>query len=120
MDSVESCATVVSLVNRVLLNVGLGHCSNHVEMDRVAAQLEGLADVKELTVLNPTDHGLITRGVQHDVCSVLVNGSGLRVAPVDDISGEETNFSSHLNRFTAECLLSSIVLPLKWAVQGQD
>jgi len=68
----EGGGSVVSLVDRVVLDVGLHDSANHVVMDGVAAQFEGLADVEELTVLNATNDRLIAGRVHHDVGSILV------------------------------------------------
>jgi len=61
VNSVESDGTVVRLVDGIIAHVGLVHSSNHVEMDWISSQLEGLSDICELTVLNATDDRFIAR-----------------------------------------------------------
>ena len=81
MHSVERGRSVVRLMDGVLLDVRLLDSSDHVEVNRVAAELERLADVGELAILDPAHDGLIPGRVKHDVGAILVRSRGLRVAP---------------------------------------
>ena len=59
VHTVNSHGTVVRLMNGIVAHVRLVHGANHVEMDGVSSELEGLTDVSELDVLNATDDGFI-------------------------------------------------------------
>jgi hypothetical protein len=54
VNSMNSDGSVVSVVNGVIPDVRVVNCSNHVEMDRVSSQLEGLSNLLELSILNST------------------------------------------------------------------
>lgn len=61
VHSMEGHSAIVSLMDGIVASIRLVHCADHVEMDRVATQLESLADIRELDVLNPSNDGLVTR-----------------------------------------------------------
>lgn len=61
VDSVGRHCTVVGLMNGVTFDVGLVNSTDHVEMNRVPAELESLSDVGKLDVGNTTDCRFITR-----------------------------------------------------------
>lgn len=88
VNSVDGDSTVVRLVDGIVAHVGLVHSSNHVEMDWISSQLEGLTDIGELTVLNATDDRFIARRVQHNVSAKLVCGRCLRVTSVLDVASQ--------------------------------
>ena len=54
MHAMDSCPTIVTIPNCVVFDVRLGHATDHMEVDRVLAQQEGLADVVELDVGDAT------------------------------------------------------------------
>lgn len=60
VNTVECGASVVSLMDRVLLDVRLLHGANHMEMDRVATKHESLTNISELAVLDPANDRFIT------------------------------------------------------------
>ena len=106
----DSHSSVVSLMNRIAFNNRLCNCAYQVEMDRVSSKLEGLADICELYVHYSADTCLIARCVQHDVGTIFVFGRCLGVASVLNISGQQTNFSTHADCISAECLSCSVML----------
>lgn len=110
VHTVNGDSSVVGLMDGVALNVGLVHGSNHMEMERVSTELESLTDIGKLNVLNATNARLITWGVNHDVGAVFVSVGGFGVTSVHNVSGEETNFGSHLNGIGVEGLDSSEML----------
>ena len=118
MHSVERGRSVVRLMDGVLLDVRLLDSSDHVEVNRVAAELERLADVGELAILDTAHDGLIPGRVKHDVGAILVRSRGLRVAPENKISGEQTDLSSHLDRVRAKPERRRIVLVQEWLVES--
>jgi hypothetical protein len=70
--SVESNGSVISSGNGVPNNVGVVHSSNHMEMDGVSTELESLTDILKLDVTNFSYKRFITRGVEHDLGSILI------------------------------------------------
>ena len=102
VDAVEGRATIVGLVDRVLLDVRLLHSADHVEVDRVPAKHERLANVREFAILDPAHHRLVAWRVKHDMGTVLVGSRGLWVAPIDYVSGEKANFGPHDDRVRAD------------------
>ena len=120
VHTVNGDGSVVSLMNGVTLDEGLGDVTNHVEMDGVATEFEGLAHVVELTIEDATDQGLIAWGVQHDVSTVLVHGGSLWVTLILDVTGEQTDFGSHVDGVAASIFLgSSIMLELEGSRQSE-
>jgi hypothetical protein len=47
-------------MNRIASDVGLRDLANHVEVDWISTDLEGLADIEEFGVLDTANHGLVT------------------------------------------------------------
>ena len=72
VHTMDRCTTVKRLMNSIATHVRLGHLANHMVVDGVPSELEGLADVEELHVLDAAYHRLVAWRVQHDCCSVLV------------------------------------------------
>lgn len=97
LNSVDSHCSVISLMNGIALDQRLSHCADNMEMDGVSAQLERLADIKELCVQNSTDTGLVFWVVNHDVRAVLILRGCLRVSLVFYVSRKKTDLCAHLN-----------------------
>jgi hypothetical protein len=58
--------------------------------------------------------------VKHNLCAILVGGRSFGVATVDDVSGEKTDFGSHLDGFTTERLNSGVMLPQERLSEGNN
>jgi hypothetical protein len=61
VHSMESDGTIVSLMDSVIPGIGLVNCSNHMEMNGVATQLESLTHICEFNVFNLANDRLISR-----------------------------------------------------------
>ena len=72
-DTVDGCASIVATHNSVVSHVRLGDAANHVVMNGVLSEQEGLANVIKLQVLDSANDCLVTRGVQHDMGSKLIS-----------------------------------------------
>ena len=55
MNTVDGNCAVERVVNGVVSHVGLVHGSNHVEVDGVGSENEGLADCGKLNIVNTAD-----------------------------------------------------------------
>lgn len=53
-------SSVVCLPDGIVSHIGVMNSTNHMEMDWVATQFEGLAYVEELNILNPSNAGFVT------------------------------------------------------------
>ena len=71
-DSMESRTTIVAAHDGVVFHVRFCHTTDHMVMDRIFSEQEGLANVFELKVLDPADDFLVTRGVDHDMSTKLI------------------------------------------------
>lgn len=92
--------------------------TDHVEMDSVATNLEGLADLIELNILKSSNQRVVTLRVQEDGSTILVGGRVLWITSVLDVSCEETNFGPHVNEVISVMLDHSEMLELQWLVKG--
>jgi len=113
VDSMQRGGPVVGLVDGVVLDVGLVHVAEHVEMNRVACKLEGLTNIEEFTVLDLANRGFIAVGAEHDLGTILVLGGSLLVTSEDDVPGQKTDFGTHLKLFIAKSLNASVMLVQK-------
>ena len=110
VDSMDGSATVEGVVYGIASHIGLGDLSDHVEVNWVAANLERLPNIVELHVLEPSYDSLITWGMKHDCCSVLVFLCGLWISLIENISGQQTDLSSELDCVSAVSVNGSVVL----------
>lgn len=110
VDSMEGDSTIISLMDRVVTSVGLVNGTNHMEMNGIATQLESLTDIGKLNVLDSANNRFITRRMEHNVSTKHIPVRSLRITSVDDVSGKETNFSSHVDSFSAVSIDSGIML----------
>ena len=83
MNTVNSDSTVISLVNSVSSDVGLVNSTNHMEMKGIASKFESLTDISQFNVFNASNAGLITRGIEHDVSTILVSLRSFRISSVN-------------------------------------
>ena len=60
LNTVDCCGAVERLMDCVAADVGLRDLTNHVEVDWVSTDLEGLADIEEFGVLDTANYGLVT------------------------------------------------------------
>lgn len=93
---------VVSYIRRM-------HCANHMEVDRVASENEGLTNVVKLNVVNTSGGGLIAGRVHDDDSSVLLVWRCL-VTLILDIPRKQANLGSHLDEIVSEVLNACVVL----------
>ena len=61
VDTVNSHSAIESVMDCVVSNIGCMYCADHMEVDRIRAENEGLAYVVKLNAVNPCCRGLITR-----------------------------------------------------------
>ena len=73
MYTMDRCASVEGLSERVPMHIGSGNFTNHMEVDWITTKLESLPNIEELNILYATGRCLVTWGVEHDRCTVLVN-----------------------------------------------
>lgn len=118
--AVDGEGSVERGVHRVALGIRFVHRADEMEMDWVSAHLEGLPHLGELSVGESRSEGVITLRVDEDDRSVLVVDSVLIVSLVDDASGQETNFSSHVDLLAAIGLSGSEMLVDKRLVESDD
>ena len=111
LNTVQSCATVDRVKEDVVHDVGLSHDTVHVEMDWVATGLSELADTLELNVADAADVGVVARGMDQNMSTILVH-LGTLVTLENDISLHKSDFSANLNRVRAVGLNSSVMLKL--------
>ena len=69
VHSMYGHCSVVTMMNRVMSRIRFVHSSNHVEVDRVAPELESLANISQLNVLNSSNDRFISFAVDHYMCS---------------------------------------------------
>ena len=86
------------------------HRADHVEVDWVRAQDEGLAHVGELYVVDARRSRLVSRRMHDDHRAVLVVGRGFGVTLVLDVPGEKAHFGAHLDGIFAKGLHAGVVL----------
>mmetsp|Transcript_468 Transcript_468/g.710 ORF Transcript_468/g.710 Transcript_468/m.710 type:complete len:709 (+) Transcript_468:3585-5711(+) len=120
VDTVDGSRAVERVVDGVVAHVGLVHGTNHVEVNRVGAQDESLADHGQLNAINTANSGLIARRVADDNSTVLVVRGVLGVTLELDVTGEKTDLSAHLNRFRAEGLDASVMLGEEGTIELDD
>jgi hypothetical protein len=87
VHSMKSNGTIVSLMDGVVPSIGLVNGTDHMEMNRVATQLESLTHICEFNILNLSNDRLISRGVKHDVSTEHVLVGSLRVTSEHNVSG---------------------------------
>jgi len=61
MHTVSGASAIVGMMNCIALNERTMHSSDHVEVNSVAAELEGLTSLSKLDVVNASNGTLITR-----------------------------------------------------------
>ena len=74
LDGVNSHCAIVSLMDRITLHQRLRDSTDDVEMNRISAEFESLANIKELNVKDTSNTGLVLREVEHDVSAILIFG----------------------------------------------
>jgi hypothetical protein len=84
-----------------------------MEMNSIATDLKTLANLSHFNVFNSASERIITVRVQEDVGTILVEQRSLRVTSELYVSGQETNFSSHVDRFAVVVLSRSEMLELE-------
>jgi hypothetical protein len=89
------------------------HSADHMEMNSIATDLETLANLSHFNVFNSTSERIITVRMQKDVGTILVKQRSLRVTSELYVSGQETNFSSHVDGFAVVVLSRSEMLELE-------
>jgi len=72
MSSMEGEGPVEALVRAKSLAVRLMYCTNHMEMNGVSTDLEGLSNVSELDVLQSRYKGIVSFRVQEDSGSIFI------------------------------------------------
>ena len=101
VDAMDGDAAIVRVVHRVGVTVGVAHVANHVEVDRVAAEAEGLAGVPHLDVLDASGERLVPLGVHHDVRAILVELREGRRALHHHVAREQADVRAKLDRVAA-------------------
>lgn len=104
----------------VITDVRLMNCTDHMEMNRVGAKDEGLADHRKLNTVNAADSRFIARRVADDDGTVLVVGGVFRVTAIHNIASQQTDFCAHLDSIRAERLDTSVMLGEKRSVESDD
>jgi len=101
VHAVSGDGTIVRVMNSIALDKRAMHSANHVEVNGVAAELEGLTGLSELDVVDTSLRTLITWRVNNNVRAeqVLLRVSG--VPSEHHVSGEETDFCLHGHLNTA-------------------
>jgi hypothetical protein len=72
MNSVDGDSSIEGVVDRIIADVRRVHCANHMEMNGVGSEDEGLADVEELNTVNSCSRSLITGRVHNYDRTVLI------------------------------------------------
>lgn len=91
-----------------------------MEVDGISSELEGLAHIEELNVLNACNRSLTAIGMHDHVRTELFYLRGLGVTLVQDVPGEQANLSPHLDELIIEPLNASVMLVLERIVQSND
>ena len=106
-------------MDSVTLDKGFGNCSNDVEMDWISTKFESLTDIKELYIQNSSDTRFILGIMEHDVGSILILWGGQRISLILHVSGQKTDFSSHINCVGSVSFGGSIMFVLQCFIQSE-
>ena len=109
VHAMDSHSSVECVMDGVVSYIGGMHCANHMEVDWIASQDEGLTHVVKLNVVDTSGGGLIAWGVHDDDSTVLLVWRCL-VTLILDVSGQQANLGSHLDEIISEVLNARIVL----------
>ena len=74
MNTVDCHCSVKGMVNSVVPDVRVMHSADHVEMQRISAQLEGLTHISEFSVLYSSCQRVVSGRVEHYMSAILLRG----------------------------------------------
>ncbi len=118
-DMMNCNSSVVSVVDRVSVYIGVVDCANHVEVDGISSKLERLANILKLDVLDSSDQRLVSVRAKHDVSTVLIINGGRRVASEHNVSCKQADLGAHFDEVTVcKSLDAREVLELKRSVKS--
>ena len=72
MDTVDGDRSVEGVMDRIVLHVRAVNSTNHMEMDRIATQNEGLANIGKFNTVDTCCSRLVTGAVHDDNGTILV------------------------------------------------
>jgi hypothetical protein len=120
VSTMESKGSVETGVNSIALGVRVVYGTNHVEMYSVSTDFETLSDILKLDISNSASERVITMGMQEDVSTILIEFGGFGISSESNVSGEETNFGSHINGLTTESRHRCMMVVIKWDIEGEN
>jgi hypothetical protein len=120
VNSMQCYSTIVSLMDCITPHVGLVNGSNHVEMNGITTELERLTDVCKLNIFYFPHYRFITRRVKHNVSTKHVSCRSFWVTPIDYITSEKSNLTSHVNVGCSKCFNKSKMLVIKCLVESDN
>jgi hypothetical protein len=100
MHAMDCDGSVKGVMDGIASHVGFVDVADHVVMDGVPSQIEGLPSVSNLSILNSADRGIVASGGEgHNVDTIHVS-FGVGITLNDDISAQQADLSSEFKRLT--------------------
>jgi hypothetical protein len=106
-------ASIETLVNGTATNVRVSDIACHVEVDWVSSKLRSLTDIEKLDVLDSAENEVFRALMEHNLRSVLSFQRFFSTSELD-VSGEETDFCSHLKLVIAIGSNIRVMLVFEW------
>lgn len=93
------------------------NCTNHVEMNGVATNLERLSNISQLNVLKASHERVVAFRMKEYSSTVLILCGCLWITSELDISGQKCDFCTHINKVVTVPLNHSKMLVLEWFIE---